>query len=385
MAKAKAAPRSSRPRTGHASTRRPAARARALVDARRARAIFDQLDRQHPGATTELHYRNAFELLVATILSAQCTDARVNQVTPALFARYPDAGALARATPEALEPQIQATGFFRMKSRSLVGMSAALVERHRGRVPASMDALVALPGVGRKTANVVLGHALGVPGLPVDRHVLRVANRIGLVRSDDPEVVEAALGSVLPPERWTPRLRRPDPARTARLPADSALRPLHGPGRLRLLPRARDQGCSTSKAPPPAMTRARFLALVDDALASIPRAFRDALENIAIVVEDDPTPEELEAVGVEPPDTLLGLYQGVPLPERSWSHGNTLPDKVTLFQRPIEAASDREDDVVAAIGETLIHELGHYFGLSEEEIEAIEEQYWRGGGDTDVR
>jgi endonuclease-3 len=166
-------------------------------------SIFDRLDRQHPNATTELDYRTPFELLAATILSAQCTDARVNAVTPALFARYPDARSLAAADPEELEPQIQTTGFFRMKARSLVGMARALVEHHAGDVPSSMDALVKLPGVGRKTANVVLGHALGVPGLPVDRHVLRVANRIGLVSSDDAVVVENALGALLPPARWT--------------------------------------------------------------------------------------------------------------------------------------------------------------------------------------
>jgi endonuclease-3 len=181
---------------------RPASE-RALVDHRQARAIFDRLDAQHPGATTELVFHTPFELLVATILSAQCTDARVNAVTPGLFASYPDARAMAAVEPESLEPIVQPTGFFRMKSRALVGMSRALVEHHGGDVPASMDALVNLPGVGRKTANVVLGHALGVPGLPVDRHVLRVANRIGLVRSDDPEVVEAALCALLPPERWT--------------------------------------------------------------------------------------------------------------------------------------------------------------------------------------
>jgi endonuclease-3 len=173
------------------------------ADRRKARDVFDGLDRQHPDATTELDYRNPFELLVATILSAQCTDARVNQVTPGLFARYPDASALAAVEPETLEPIVQPTGFFRMKSRALVGMSRALVAHHAGQVPASLDALVRLPGVGRKTANVVLGHALGVPGLPVDRHVLRVANRIGLVHSADPEGVEAVLCSLLPPERWT--------------------------------------------------------------------------------------------------------------------------------------------------------------------------------------
>ena len=169
----------------------------------RVRRIFDRLDQQHPNATTELHFRNAYELLVATILSAQCTDARVNEVTPALFRRYPTPAALAAAEPGELEPQIQSTGFFRMKSRSLVGMARAIVARHGGAVPPDMDALVKLPGVGRKTANVVLGHALGVPGLPVDRHVLRVSNRLGLVRSDDAETVEAELTALLPSERWT--------------------------------------------------------------------------------------------------------------------------------------------------------------------------------------
>jgi endonuclease-3 len=162
-----------------------------------------KLATQHPNADTELNFRNPYELLVATILSAQCTDARVNQVTPALFERYPNARALAQATTDELEPQIQPTGFFRAKSRSLNGMATAVVARHDGEVPGTMEELVDLPGVGRKTANVVLGHALGVPGLPVDRHVLRVANRIGIARSDDPEIVEQQLGRALPPTDWT--------------------------------------------------------------------------------------------------------------------------------------------------------------------------------------
>ncbi len=173
------------------------------MPADRVRAILDKLEGQHPNATTELNFRTPYELLVATILSAQCTDARVNQVTPALFARYPDASALARADPEELEPQIVSTGFFRMKSRSLAGMARAVVAQYHGEIPTSMDALTKLPGVGRKTANVVLGHALGVPGLPVDRHVLRVVNRLGIVKSDDAVVVESVLDSALPPERWT--------------------------------------------------------------------------------------------------------------------------------------------------------------------------------------
>jgi endonuclease-3 len=123
-------------------------------------------------------------------------------VTPALFKRYPNARALAKATPTELEPQIHSTGFFRAKSKALVGMAQALVQDHGGRVPADIDALTKLPGVGRKTANVVLGHALGVPGLPVDRHVLRVANRIGIAASDKPDVVEQQLCAALPPARW---------------------------------------------------------------------------------------------------------------------------------------------------------------------------------------
>lgn len=167
------------------------------------RAVMDRLQAQHPEADTELHYSTPFELLVATILSAQATDARVNEVTPALFRKYPTARELANAKLPALEKMIHSTGFFRAKAKSLVGMARALVATHNGGVPASMDALVGLPGVGRKTANVVLGHALGVPGLPVDRHVLRVANRIGIADSDDPEVVEQQLTAALPPDRWT--------------------------------------------------------------------------------------------------------------------------------------------------------------------------------------
>ena len=167
------------------------------------RAIMQALFAEHPNADTALNYRNPYELLVATILSAQCTDERVNQVTPALFKRYPDARTLARATTSELEPQIQSTGFFRAKSKSLVGMATEVVEHHAGKIPTTMDELVTLPGVGRKTANVVLGHALGVPGLPVDRHVLRVSNRIGIARSEDPVVVEQQLGSAMPPEQWT--------------------------------------------------------------------------------------------------------------------------------------------------------------------------------------
>ena len=195
-----------------------------------------KLERQHPGADTELHYTTPYELLVATILSAQCTDERVNQVTPALFKRYPDAKALAKATTDELEPQIQSTGFFRAKSKSLLGMATAVCEKHGGEIPATMEALTDLPGVGRKTANVVLGHALGVPGLPVDRHVLRVSNRIGIAKGDDPEVVEQQLCAALPKEKWTVIVRHADPPRPPHLQAEAALRQVRRARRVPVLP-----------------------------------------------------------------------------------------------------------------------------------------------------
>ena len=122
----------------------------------------------------------------------------------------------------------------------------------------------------------------------------------------------------------------------------------------------------------------RFQLLVNEAVGSLPRRFRDAMVNMAIVVEDEPTAEQLEQVEVEPPDTIYGLYEGIPLPERQWAHGNVLPDKISIFRLPILEDSVDEDDIVVGIGETLIHEVGHYFGLSEEEIMDIEEKYWRG-------
>ncbi|HEY8548893.1 MAG TPA: endonuclease III [Vicinamibacterales bacterium] len=201
VAKARTAPGSkAAPRAGSrgAPASPPAPRSREEVS-----RILELLYAQHPNAFTELHFRTPFELLVATILSAQSTDRRVNEVTPALFSRYPDAKALAAARPGELEPLIKATGFFRMKAKAIQGMARALVEKHGGEVPADMDALTALPGVGRKTANVVLGHALGVPGFPVDRHVLRVANRLELAQAATPEEVERQLCAVVPREQWT--------------------------------------------------------------------------------------------------------------------------------------------------------------------------------------
>jgi predicted Zn-dependent protease with MMP-like domain len=131
------------------------------------------------------------------------------------------------------------------------------------------------------------------------------------------------------------------------------------------------------------MTRANFERLVAEAVRLIPRRFRREMRNLALVVEDEPSDDLLEEMEIEPPDSLYGLYQGTPLPERSWAFGNALPDRITIFQRPIEEDCDDEDEIRAVIGETLIHEVGHYFGMSEEEIEEIEERYWRGEGDDE--
>lgn len=166
--------------------------------------IHDRLARQFPDAHCALDHRNAYELLVATILSAQCTDKRVNMVTPMLFERWPDADALSAARPEELEEAIRSTGFFRSKTKSLLGMANAVVERHHGRVPDEMDALVHLPGVGRKTANVVLGNAFDRnEGVVVDTHVTRVSQRLGLTKNADPVKIEQDLMALFPRERWT--------------------------------------------------------------------------------------------------------------------------------------------------------------------------------------
>lgn len=170
---------------------------------REVRRILEELETQHPGADTELHFSNPFELLVATILSAQCTDERVNMVTPALFGKYPTARELARARPGSLEKEIRSTGFFRAKTRSLLGMSKALVERHGGEVPKALEALVELPGVGLKTANVVIGNAFGGQALAVDTHVFRVSQRLGLARGDDPDQIHEQLVAILPRESLT--------------------------------------------------------------------------------------------------------------------------------------------------------------------------------------
>jgi endonuclease-3 len=169
-----------------------------------ANEVYERLAREYPDAHCELDFTNPLELLIATILSAQCTDKRVNMVTPTLYARYPNAAALAVARPEELEEIIKSTGFFRNKTKSLLGMSSAVVERHGGSVPDTMDALVTLPGVGRKTANVILGNAFGKnEGIVVDTHVTRLSERLGFTKEVDAVKIESALIPLFPRERWT--------------------------------------------------------------------------------------------------------------------------------------------------------------------------------------
>ena len=166
--------------------------------------VAQRLAEAYPEAICELDFRSPFELLAATILSAQTTDARVNMVTPSLFARYPDPPSLAAADPSELEDIVRSTGFYQMKSKSLIGMARALVERYGGDVPTDLADLVTLPGVGRKTGNVVRSVAFGLPGLPVDTHVGRVTRRLGLTIEEDPVKVEMELNSHLPPADWGP-------------------------------------------------------------------------------------------------------------------------------------------------------------------------------------
>ena len=169
----------------------------------RAPLLLERLGELYPEATCALHWRTPYELLVATMLSAQCTDARVNTVTPALFARFPDAAAAAAVEPEEVEPYIRSTGFFHNKARAIVGASRLLMERHGGEVPASMEALVELPGVARKTANVVLAVAFGIhAGVTVDTHVRRLSQRLGLTRQSDPRRIEPDLMKLVPQPEW---------------------------------------------------------------------------------------------------------------------------------------------------------------------------------------
>jgi endonuclease-3 len=172
---------------------------------RRARAtkIVRGLERAYPDARIALEFQTPLELLVATILSAQCTDERVNVVTKTLFKKYRSARDYAAADPAVFEGEIRSTGFYRAKTRSVIGMARALVERHGGEVPRTREALQALPGVGLKTANVILGNAFGEPAIAVDTHVFRVSQRLGLARSDDPDEIHDQLCEVLPRPRWT--------------------------------------------------------------------------------------------------------------------------------------------------------------------------------------
>jgi endonuclease-3 len=169
----------------------------------RARQIVRLLARDYPDAHCALAHESPLQLLVATILSAQCTDARVNMVTPALFARYADARAFADARPAELEEMIHSTGFFRNKARNVIACCRELVAKHGGEVPRTMEELVPLPGVGRKTANVILGNAFGVPGIPVDTHVSRLSQRMGLTEETDPVKIERDLAGLVPRKGWT--------------------------------------------------------------------------------------------------------------------------------------------------------------------------------------
>jgi endonuclease-3 len=169
----------------------------------RALATVEALRRQYPTAEIALTFESPLQLLVATILSAQTTDERVNMVTPQLFARFPDARSLAAAPLPELEAIVRPTGFFRSKARAISEMAQDIVGRYGGEVPRRMEDLVTLRGVGRKTANVVLGVAFGIPGLPVDTHVMRLSKRLGLTRSDDPVIIEAQVCAMVPKEEWT--------------------------------------------------------------------------------------------------------------------------------------------------------------------------------------
>jgi endonuclease-3 len=184
---------------------RPARRSRRLAPAsERAPEISRRLSAEYPDAKCALDHRNPYELLVATILSAQCTDKRVNMVTPALFAKYPNAESLSVANPEELQEMIKSTGFFRNKTKSLLGMASAVSQGHGGAIPKTMDELVKLPGVGRKTANVVLGNAFGLDeGVVVDTHVSRLSQRLALSRETDPVKIEQDLMTLFPGTQWT--------------------------------------------------------------------------------------------------------------------------------------------------------------------------------------
>jgi endonuclease-3 len=169
----------------------------------RASRVFELLKKEYPEAKSALNYNTPFELLIATILSAQCTDARVNMITPSLFRRYPSPKHLAKADVQELQREIKSTGFFRQKARSLVSCSRSIVKRFGGEVPHTLDELLMLDGVGRKTANVVLGNAYGIPGIAVDTHVGRLSQRLCFTREKDPAKIEDDLMEMFPPQNWT--------------------------------------------------------------------------------------------------------------------------------------------------------------------------------------
>src|SRR5438874_9306776 len=205
--RAKKKPSKKKPASAKSKAPKPAKAAKmaraAGTDSKRVTAILAKLDEAYPNASCELKHENAFQLLISTILSAQCTDVRVNQVAQTLYKKYPDAKAFAYATPSELEQEIRPTGFFRNKTKSVVGASKAILEKFDGEVPRAMDEILTLPGVARKTANVVLGTAYGIPsGIVVDTHVQRIANRLDLTRNEDPKKIEQDLMQVIPKDKW---------------------------------------------------------------------------------------------------------------------------------------------------------------------------------------
>jgi endonuclease-3 len=169
----------------------------------RAKVIYRQLSKSYPNVRCELDYKNAFQLLVATVLSAQCTDKRVNQTTPALFKKYPNPKKMAKADLKDIQKLVKSTGFFRAKARNIKGLSNKIMEEFNGMVPSNLEDLITLPGVGRKTANVVLGHAFGIPGITVDTHFGRLSRRFGWSKQSNPVKVEFEVGELIPQKEWT--------------------------------------------------------------------------------------------------------------------------------------------------------------------------------------
>ncbi len=169
----------------------------------RAKVIYRQLSKNYPNVRCELDYKNAFQLLVATVLSAQCTDKRVNQTTPALFKKYPNPQKMAKADLRDIQNLVKSTGFFRAKAKNIKGLSNKIMEEFDGKVPSNLEDLITLPGVGRKTANVVLGHAFGIPGITVDTHFGRLSRRFGWSKQSNPVRVEFEVGELIPQKEWT--------------------------------------------------------------------------------------------------------------------------------------------------------------------------------------